>query len=148
MAASALWAYHSTKSPDQLGLPKLCPWQYEALTFDGLCTHAAFLEVLTLVMHETTATGPDRHNHHFGGSHPFVGGISGGRIRSTGYKIPTGISVCPHLHISQAPRRAMVAIFTGGADDFRHCSSNREGRDPNQAEIGKGLEVTSNSLGP
>lgn len=85
MATSALWAYHTTKSSDQLGLPIICPGQYEALTFDGLCTHAAFLEVSSLVMPSRTQlrlTVTDTTGHHFGGSHPFVGGISGGRPRS------------------------------------------------------------------
>ncbi|KAK3354340.1 hypothetical protein B0H65DRAFT_8933 [Neurospora tetraspora] len=62
MVTSALWAYHTAKSPGQLGLPEICPWEYTGLPFDGLCTHAAFIEGVNFcshAQHNPSASDPD-----------------------------------------------------------------------------------------
>jgi hypothetical protein len=53
---------HASESPEQLGLPETCPWEYTGLPFDGLCTHAAFIEGVNFgshAQHDPSASDPD-----------------------------------------------------------------------------------------
>ncbi|KAK3335078.1 hypothetical protein B0H65DRAFT_341324 [Neurospora tetraspora] len=59
---SALWAYHASKTPDQLGLPEICPWARATLPFDGLCSHAAFDEGVNFGHDEHDSTGMTEHD--------------------------------------------------------------------------------------